>query len=134
MTTSVPATGGLRVVAEPGPRPLLDRRMLRAWPIVGLAIVLGAAAGLLLHLGRSADYFAVAQVDLNPRQPGGSSLSSDQVNRDIQTNLIYLNGPVVAAQVAHAVGTGAVSISARQVGLTELVEVRASAADRARAV
>ncbi|NHC13418.1 CpsD/CapB family tyrosine-protein kinase [Motilibacter deserti] len=114
--------------AAPPSRPLLDRRALRQWPVVLGAAVLGAVAGVLLQLAQADTWTASTRIDMAPAQ----SLSSpDQTDRLIQAELLYLTGPAGAQALAAAVPDAAdVALSARQVGLTDLLEVQATAPSR----
>ena len=121
-----------------GPRSELGLRRLLVWATVGLLI--GALLGFAYGSTRPDSATAEAVITILPEASVTSvALGAADTGQDatafIQSELIVLTGRQLREQVQTQLGLGTTSgITASQVGLTYVVNVRASAADRGQAV
>jgi len=92
-----------------------------------LGLVVGFAVG-----GRVAKHVATAQVDAGPGSTLNQqlSVSPDQANRYVQTQVLFLTDPAVATAVQKELDLGApAAYTVRQVGTTSVLEISVSNAD-----
>jgi hypothetical protein len=99
--------------------------------LTGLGLIVGFAAG-----GRMATHVATAQVDAGPGSTLDQqlSVSADQANRYVQTQVLFLTDPATATAVQKQLSLNAPpAFTVRQVDTTSVLEISASNVDAAAA-
>ncbi len=114
-----------------GPAAQRPRNQRRGLAIALIGALLGGLVGLVVSLGSPEAPSAVTRLSFvqDPVLPGEQAASSpDATDRFIQTQLLILTGPDIRDAVAETLGLGEeLTLTAQQVGATDVVELRVEA-------
>jgi hypothetical protein len=121
------------------PRPTTRSRSPLPRRLIGLGLIGGALVGAVVGAGVTtalADERADALLDLSTALAVESNglPSTDQADRFVQSELLYLNSATFAQQAGAAAGADQSSITASQVGNTDVVRISAQAGNAGVAV